>query len=89
MKSNYEEPKKIPPFADLQKLPEDERIKLIGHMVTVHKKTVGIVLEHERDKIQRYVGKLEAAHPGELEFINEQGLTANTVLLKIKPKENT
>jgi hypothetical protein len=50
------------PYADLRSLPEDKRIERIGHRVTVHGDTVGIIIENDPKKIARYKRKLHDRH---------------------------
>lgn len=53
---------KIPPFADLYKLKEDDRIIVIGHYVMEKRMTVGIVVETSV-KADTYITKLKEKHP--------------------------
>jgi hypothetical protein len=55
--------RRMPPFADLHKLPEDERIDLIGHYTMHETKTIGFVVEDD-EKADRYIAKLKAKFPG-------------------------
>lgn len=83
---------KKPVFADLYKLNEDDRIKVIAHHVITHKSKVGFVTDDEPDKPQRYIRKLEALHPGLFNFETHPGPTPGAVsiivTLKIKTENN-
>ena len=51
----------MPPFLDLHKLPEDERIKMIGHRAVDHKEKVAFMVDVEdgsHAKGDRYIDKL-------------------------------
>lgn len=54
---------KKPAFADLYKLPEDERIDLIGHYIMHEQKVAAFVVETD-EKADRYIAKLTAKFPG-------------------------
>jgi hypothetical protein len=77
-------PDKIP-FGDISHLPEDDRISIIGKYATDHKKIVGVALENEKGKIDRYCEKLLSRFP-ELTIIAKVPLTRDTVLVKVGPK---
>jgi hypothetical protein len=79
---------KKPIFADLHKLPEDERIKIIAHHVIAHKARVGFVTDDEPDKPQRYIRKLEALHPGVFNFETLKGPSPKTVSIVVTLKPN-
>lgn len=73
-------------YADLADLPEDKRIELIVHRVIAHGETIGVVLENEPKKIERYRRKIHAAAAVPVEIEQLAGLVPNTVTLKIKLK---
>lgn len=50
-------------FADLHKLPEDQRITLIGTYVMTSGKVAGVCIEDDRDKIARYCRKFREQFP--------------------------
>lgn len=72
-------------YADLADLSENQRIKIIGHRAAVLREVVGVALETDRKKIDRYRRKLEEAYPGLLEF-QESPLLPGTTLLRVTPK---
>lgn len=49
-------------YADLHKLPEDERIVIIGK-AAARGETVGVFIDNDEAKITRYVRKIEACFP--------------------------
>jgi hypothetical protein len=54
---------KLPVFSDLHRLPEDERIRIIGDAYMAGAK-VGVPIDDEPDKPQRYRRKLQERYPG-------------------------
>lgn len=73
-------------YADLATLPEDDRIALIGRMVTEQKKVIGITLEDDKAKIQRYCSKLLTRFPQLVIVSQLPGLVPRTVFVKVGPK---
>ena len=49
-------------YSDLHKLPEDDRIDVIGHAATVCGKIVGVLVDDDT-KADRYIQKLAAKFP--------------------------
>lgn len=78
-------PDKMPPFADLHSMPEDDRIALIGKIVTEQKKVIGVALEDDKKKIERYITKMLTRWPG-LVVESKTKLTPGTVLIRVGPK---
>lgn len=70
-------------YTDLADLPEDERIRVIAHHVQSHGLTVGVFLDHEPGKAERYTKKLEKLGCRVLQQV--QGPVANVVTLKVAP----
>lgn len=50
-------------FQDLHRLPEDERITLIGHYVLEHRLSTAVLVDDEPEKVHRYITKLLALSP--------------------------
>lgn len=69
-------------FIDLAKLPEDDRIKLIGKQV-FRGLRVGFVVDKEGSdgmaKADRYIRKLQASHPGTVVHSKHEGPVAGMV----------
>jgi hypothetical protein len=78
--------KKMPPFADLEKLPEDDRIALMGQMAS-QGKVVGVMIDNDTVKIQRYKAKLAARFP-ELKVTLQGQFTKGSVFFKVERKQN-
>ena len=74
--------KNMPPFSDLYKLKEDDRIDLIGHCAMHKLMTVGFVLEDDA-KAERYIAKLKAKFPQIV--IHEKGPLKGLVMVKVGP----
>lgn len=55
--------KPMPPFLDMHRLPEDERIKQICAALATGAK-VGVVVDAEPGKAERYLSKIRAGYPG-------------------------
>lgn len=74
-------------FADLQKLPENERIKYIAKYIEEHpQEIVGVAIESiSKNKIKRYIGKVMLKAPNALvhEKVSMNGLT----VIKFKHKD--
>lgn len=52
-------------YVDMHRLPEDERIKLIGRAVMLHGKTCSVFVDDQPlDKRERYANKLRQQFPG-------------------------
>jgi hypothetical protein len=73
-------------YADLADRPEDERIAIIGKYVTVHRMTVGVALDNDEAKIERYIAKLLERFP-DVEIVSRTPLLAHTVLVRVGPKK--
>ena len=73
-------------YADLFKLSEDERIKVIGSIVMSLPvgKVVGFVTEDEGDKAERYATKLIAAYPLIEVIDSSPGPIPNTKLVRVR-----
>lgn len=78
-------PDKLPGFADLADLPEDKRIEIIGKFVTEQKKIVGVALDDDKKKVDRYISKMLIRFPG-LVIESKTKLMAGTVLVRVGPK---
>lgn len=72
-------------YSDLAKLPEDERIRIIGESATAGNR-VAIVLEAEQAKISRYVKKITEQFPAVELVASNSGPIAGTVALYFGPK---
>lgn len=71
-------------FADLADLPEDKRIEIIGHTVTVHGKTVAVCVDDVASKVARYVRKLSAI-PGVVVLDQTKGPVKGSVTIRVGP----
>lgn len=78
----------LPTFADLARLSEDERIEMIARCAADRHLVVAVALEDDDEKILRYQQKLEHARPGRLAIEQRQGLVANTVILRVRPRSH-
>lgn len=78
--------KKPSGFADLHELSEDQRIEVIGRTVVEMGKTVGVVVDDEPGKAERYIRKLRERFPGAVVLSQEKGPVAGAVTLKIGPQ---
>lgn len=76
---------KLPMYADLFELSEDERIDTIGHMVTEHGKTIGFVVETTA-KADRYIKKLKKKYPTVTVLDQGPGPVKNTILVRVGPQ---
>lgn len=67
---------------DLHRLPEEERIALIGHYVLEHRLSVAVLVDDETDKVERYISKILALSP---DLLVEQlkGPVAKVVTLRV------
>lgn len=67
---------------DLHRLPEEERITLIGHYVLEHRLSVAVFVDDEAPKVERYISKILALSP---ELLVEQlpGPVAKVVTLRV------
>lgn len=54
--------KQLPPFADLYKFKEDDRIQIIGRYTMEKGMTCGFIVENEL-KAKRYMAKLQKGFP--------------------------
>jgi hydrogenase maturation factor HypF (carbamoyltransferase family) len=69
------------PYRDLHSLPEDERIKMIGKYCMEGNK-VGVILEKDDEKIQRYIRKIQEHYPGVGVIEQVDGPVPSVVTLK-------
>ncbi len=70
-------------FVDLHRLPEDERIIVIGEYCLAHpSQVVGVPTDDEPDKPERYKRKIEAKYP-QLRVEIAGPMTKGTILLKV------
>lgn len=72
-------------YADLGDLPEDERIALIA-ATAARGNVVGVVVEDDPLKVDRYVKKL-MAYPVRI-IDRKVGPVKNTILVRVGPKES-
>lgn len=72
-------------YADLADLPEDERIRIAAE-TAARGHVVGVVVDDEPGKPERYIQKL-AAYPVRI-IDRRAGPVANTILIRIGPKES-
>jgi hypothetical protein len=76
---------KFPPYADLHKISEDDRIALIGSAAM--SKVVGVMVDAEpADKAPRYVKKVLERFPGVQHIDTGPGPTAGIVLVRFGPR---
>lgn len=77
----------MPPkaFIDLYKLPEDERIKVIGHTVMTHKKIIGVCVDDEPGKPERYIRKLKEWFPGIVIMDQLKGPVKEVITIMVGP----
>lgn len=77
-------------YSDLSALTEDERISVIGRVVDANRQitgfTVGVAMEDDKKKIDKYVRKLLDRFPELVVRSKEKGLVPNTVLLRVGAK---
>ena len=72
--------------ADLHRLPEDERIRLIGE-AAASGQIVGVLLEKdEPEKIERYIRKIKQRFPTVTLLDRTDGPTPSVVTLRFGPK---
>ncbi len=72
--------------ADLHRLPEDERIRLIGE-AAASGQIVGVMLEKdEPEKIERYVRKINKRFPTVTLLDRKDGPVSSVVTLRFGPK---
>lgn len=72
-------------YTDLHNLPEDKRIEIIGKIVSEQKKTIGVALEDDKKKIDRYITKMLTRYPG-LVIVSKTPLLPGVVLVRVGPK---
>lgn len=72
-------------YADLSDLSEDERIEIIAHQVKQHGLTVGVCVDDEPGKPERYTEKLEKLGCRVLQ--QAKGPVANVVTLRVAPSD--
>lgn len=75
-------------YQDLFRLPEDERIDLIGHYVTAHDETASIMTDADPGKADRYIEKLTTRFPNVEVFERGEGPVKNVVYFKARKKGN-
>ena len=75
----------LPPFLDLHRLDEDARIDLIGRTVSEGKKTVGVCVDDEEGKPERYARKIRERFPGVRLESRLPGPVAGVVTLRFAP----
>lgn len=85
----------IPPYVDMQKLTEDERIHVVGHTLTCkkcakrlqEKGRVALLVDNEPEKVERYIKKLTDKFPSVYvanRFDGQPIPTVTTLILKAK-----
>lgn len=67
---------------DLYRLPEDERITLIGHYVLEHGLSASVLVDDEPAKVDRYITKILALSP-QLVIEQQPGPVAGVVTLRV------
>lgn len=75
-------------FADLFKLPEDQRIDLIGNFVTESNESIWFLTDSgpgDEGKADRYIKKIRAKFPELIIAPIETGPVENTVAIRIYP----
>lgn len=78
-------------YSDLFKLPEDERIDLIGHYVIEHNARVAFLTDSgpgDEGKADRYISKLKKKFPSVQISPIESGPVENTVCIRVGPPVN-
>jgi len=78
--------KKPEGFVDLHALSEDERIDMIGHAVTVHGKTVGVLIDDQPGKVERYRRKLRDRFPAAVVLDQTSGPVEGVVTIRVGPQ---
>jgi hypothetical protein len=73
-----------PPFIDLHKIDEDQRIDMIGHQAIDHGRVVGFIVELEDAKGDRYIAKLKQKFPA-IKIIDRSKMTMSTELIRVGP----
>ena len=79
--------KKPDGYADLADLPEDERIKIIGHTITVHLKTVAVCVDDQPGKPERYIKKMTERFPGVVVIDQFKGPVPDVVTIRFGPRQ--
>lgn len=79
---------KMPPkgFADLASMPENERIRLIGHVVVAHGQTVGVCVDDKKGTPERYIEKITKQFPTVVLLERFNGPVKHVVTLKFGPR---
>lgn len=72
-------------YADLADQSEDDRIAIIGKYVTERGMTVGIAIDDDKKKVERYVAKILSRFPA-VEVLSRTPLLSGTVLVRVGPK---
>ena len=70
-------------LADLADLPEDDRIRVIAHLVRDHGQTVGVLVDDVPGKPERYTDKLLRAGCRVIE--QAPGPVPGVITLKVRP----
>jgi hypothetical protein len=78
----------MPSYQDLYKLPEDDRIRLMGHYVMDHGLTISCIVDDEPDKPERYIRKFKARFPGIQVLEQFKGPVKGTITIKLGPPAN-
>ncbi len=73
--------KDMPPFSDLHKLSESDRIKVIGHYGM--QMVVGFVVDNEK-KADRYIADLKVKYP-QLVIHGKAPMQGRTILVRVGP----
>lgn len=74
-------------YADLADLPEDQRIAIIGRVVTEQLKTVGFFVDDD-EKADRYIEKLTTSFKVRVLERKRDVLVKNTVFVRVGPITN-
>lgn len=72
-------------YADLHAMSEDQRIDVAGQFVIENNVVVGLLVDNERDKIERYCRKIVKRHAGAVRIVSRTpGPIANVCTIKIE-----
>jgi hypothetical protein len=74
-----------PFYADLGDLDEDRRIEIIGRAVVEQRKVVGVIVDAEAGKAERYIHKLTQRFPSITTWRVFGGPVEGTVSIKFFP----
>lgn len=53
----------LPPFFDISKLSEDQRITLMGNIIRKDRAAIGCLVDHNQETIDRYIRKMTTQFP--------------------------